>query len=135
MIIRTIQDKSTFTKFLLHIKFHKELSIMILWASIVLKSYVRRLYTNGFHPNIVYISKYKNVIHITWIYLIYLKFYNFLSKVFYLSLNSYLDNQIFLTDLHKCFYNRLTRTVKVIFCRFSILFNDWALEKIHTREQ
>ena len=46
MIIIAIQDKFTLTKFSLHIKFHKELSI-------VLKSYVRRLCKyNGFHPNI-----------------------------------------------------------------------------------
>ena len=39
MIIIAIQDKFTLTKFSLHIKFHKELSIMFLEESIVLKTY------------------------------------------------------------------------------------------------
>ena len=39
MIIIAIQDKFALTKFSLHIKFHKELSIMFLEESIVLKTY------------------------------------------------------------------------------------------------
>ena len=52
MIMIAIQDKFTLTKFLLHIEFQKELSIMSLWESIVLKSNVRKLCKyNSFHPN------------------------------------------------------------------------------------
>ena len=43
MIIIATQDKSTLTKFSLHIKFHKKISIVFLLESIVLRSYVRRL--------------------------------------------------------------------------------------------
>ena len=53
MILIAIQDKFTLTKFSLQIKFHKDLIIMFLRESIVLKSYVCRLCIyNGFHPSI-----------------------------------------------------------------------------------
>ena len=53
MILIAIQNKFTLTKFSLHIKFHKELIVMFLRESVVLKSYVRRLCIyNGFPPNI-----------------------------------------------------------------------------------
>ena len=53
MILITIQNKFTLTKFSLHIEFNKELIVMFLRESVVLKSYVRRLgIYSGFHPNI-----------------------------------------------------------------------------------
>ena len=44
--------------------------------------------------------------------LVYWKFYEFLCRVLFLSLNSYLDNQTFLIGLRRCYHNRSTRNVK-----------------------
>ena len=57
--------------------------------------------------------------------LVYWNFYEFLCRVSFLSLNSYLDNQTFLIGRRRCYHNRSTR--------FPILFNDSA-QKFNTND-